>query len=49
MVFLAYEGLVGKPAPERFVIAMHLMGFAFIICLMAFLIGLDFGWIPRNL
>ena len=49
MVFLAYEGIFGRPAPERLVVGLHLVGFAFIISLMVFLIGLDFGLIPRNL
>ena len=49
MVFLAYEGIFRRPANERFVVAMHMIGFAFIISLMVFLIVLDRGWIPRNL
>jgi regulator of sigma E protease len=41
MVFLAYEGLRGRPANERVVIALHTAGFVFIIGLMLFVIGLD--------
>jgi regulator of sigma E protease len=41
MVFLAYEGVRGRPASERFVLALHLAGFVFIIGLMVFVIGLD--------
>jgi regulator of sigma E protease len=41
MVFLAYEGIRRRPAPEKFVIAMHMLGFVFIIGLMMFVIGLD--------
>jgi regulator of sigma E protease len=41
IVFLAYEGIRGRPAPEKFVIAMHMLGFVFIISLMLFVIGLD--------
>jgi regulator of sigma E protease len=41
MVFLAYEGLRGRPANERVVIALHTAGFLFIISLMLFVIGLD--------
>ncbi|MCI0334749.1 MAG: site-2 protease family protein [Planctomycetes bacterium] len=41
MVFLAYEGIRGRPANERFVLAMHMAGFVFIISLMLFVIGLD--------
>ena len=49
MVFLAYEGIFRRPANEKFVVAMHTIGFAFIIGLMLFLIALDRGLIPRNL
>lgn len=48
MVFLIYEGIRGRPANERFVIAMHTVGFMFIVSLMLFVFGLDFGWIPRG-
>jgi regulator of sigma E protease len=41
MVFLAYEGLRGRPANERVVVALHTVGFVFIISLMLFVIGLD--------
>jgi regulator of sigma E protease len=41
MVFLAYEGIRGRPANERVVLALHMAGFVFIICLMLFVIGLD--------
>jgi regulator of sigma E protease len=41
MVFLAYEGLRGRPANERVVVALHTLGFVFIISLMLFVIGLD--------
>ncbi|MCA9235919.1 MAG: site-2 protease family protein [Planctomycetales bacterium] len=49
MVFLAYEGLRGRPASEKFVVALHAMGFALIISLMLFVLGLDLGLIPRQL
>ncbi|TWU29302.1 M50 family metallopeptidase [Bythopirellula polymerisocia] len=49
MVFLAWEGIRGRPASERFVVALHTVGFVFIISLMLFVISLDFGWIDRNL
>jgi len=48
MVFLAYEGIRGRPANERFVVAMHMIGFAFIATLMLFVLGLDFGLINRG-
>jgi regulator of sigma E protease len=41
MVFLAYEGVRGRPASEKFVLALHMAGFVFIIGLMVFVIGLD--------
>jgi regulator of sigma E protease len=41
MVFLTYEGLRGRPANEKVVLGLHMAGFAFIICLMVFVIGLD--------
>ena len=48
MVFLAYEGIRGRPANERIVIALHTAGFVFIIGLMLFVIGLDIQrWILR--
>jgi regulator of sigma E protease len=49
MVFLVWEGLRGRPASERFVVAMHTVGFVFIITLMLFVISLDLGLIHRNL
>jgi regulator of sigma E protease len=47
MVFLALEGIMGRPVSERVVVAFHYLGFVFIITLMLFLLGLDFGIIPR--
>lgn len=49
MVFLAWEGIRGRPASERFVVALHTIGFVFIISLMLFVISLDLGLIDRNL
>ncbi len=49
MVFLAWEGIRGKPAGERFVVALHTVGFVFIISLMLFVLSLDLGLINRNL
>ncbi|HYO25546.1 MAG TPA: site-2 protease family protein [Lacipirellulaceae bacterium] len=49
MVFLLWEGFRGRPASEKFVGAMHAVGFVFIITLMLFVLSLDFGLIPRNL
>jgi regulator of sigma E protease len=41
MVFLAYEGIRGRPANEKVVVALHTLGFVFIISLMLYVIGLD--------
>jgi regulator of sigma E protease len=49
MVFLAYEWIRGRPANERFVVAMHTAGFVLIVTLMLYVLALDFNWIPRNL
>ena len=39
MVFLAYEGVRGRPASEKFVVALHTVGFVFIVSLMLFVLG----------
>jgi regulator of sigma E protease len=49
MVFLAWEGIRGRPAGEKFVVALHTVGFVFIISLMLFVLSLDLGLIDRNL
>jgi regulator of sigma E protease len=49
IVFLAWEGLRGRPASEKFVVALHTVGFVFIISLMLFVIALDLHLIHRNL
>jgi regulator of sigma E protease len=49
MVFLAYEGVRGRPASEKFVVALHMVGFAFIVGLMLFVLALDVNLIPRDL
>jgi regulator of sigma E protease len=41
MVFLAYEGLVGKPVNERIAFGLTMMGLTFILGLMVFVIGMD--------
>ena len=43
MVFLAWEGIRGRPASEKFVVAMHTVGFLFVVSLMLFVITLDIG------
>ncbi len=48
MVFLAYEGIRGKPADERVQIALTYLGLLFILTLMVWVIGLDIGLISRN-
>ena len=49
LVFLAYEGVRGRPAKERFVVAMHTAGFVLIVSLMLYVLALDLSLIPRNL
>ena len=49
MVFLAWEGVRGRPASEKLVVALHTLGFVCIISLMVFVLGLDLGIIPRNM
>jgi regulator of sigma E protease len=41
MMFLAYEGISGKPVNERLAFGLTLLGLSFILCLMVFVIGLD--------
>jgi regulator of sigma E protease len=48
MVFLLYEGIRGKPADERVQVVLTYLGLFFIIVLMVWVFGLDFGWIARH-
>ena len=48
MVFLAYEGVRGKPPSERVHVGLSYLGLLFILGLMIFVLGLDFGCIPRQ-
>jgi regulator of sigma E protease len=41
MVFLLYEGIRGKPASERTMMALTYLGLIFILVLMVFVLGLD--------
>ena len=47
MVLLLYEGIRGKPADERVQEILTWIGLIFILSLMIFVFGLDFGWIAR--
>jgi regulator of sigma E protease len=47
MVFLLLEGIFRRPVSEKVIVAFHYLGFVFIISLMLFVLGLDFGLIPR--
>lgn len=47
MMFLILEGIMRRPVSERVVVAFHYLGFLFIISLMLFVLGLDFGLIQR--
>jgi regulator of sigma E protease len=49
MAFLAYEGVRGRPASEKFVVALHTIGFVFIVSLMLFVVALDLDLIQRKL
>jgi len=49
LVFLAYEGIRGRPANEKFVVALHTVGFVFIVSLMLYVLALDLSIIPRSL
>jgi regulator of sigma E protease len=46
-VLLLYEGIRGKPADERVQEILTYIGLALILGLMIFVLGLDFGLIPR--
>lgn len=48
MVFLAWEGLRGKPADERVQIALSYVGLLLILALMVWVFALDFAVIPRE-
>ena len=41
MLFLAYEGIVGKPVDERIQMSLTLVGFGLLMRLMIFVFGLD--------
>jgi regulator of sigma E protease len=52
MMFLIYEGIVGRPPPDRVHFWLSMLGLAMVLSLMVFVIGLDlwrlakmwFGW-----
>jgi len=48
MVFLAWEGIRGKPADERIQVALTYLGLIIILSLMIWVLGLDFGLISRQ-
>jgi regulator of sigma E protease len=48
MIFLAYEGIRGKPPSERVFVALSYLGLAFILLLMIWVVSLDIGCIPRR-
>jgi len=48
LVFLAYEGIRGKPANERVQVVLTYIGLILIIGLMVWVCGLDFGFISRR-
>jgi regulator of sigma E protease len=48
MVFLAWEGIRGKPASEQVMTWFQFAGLFFLASLMLFVVLLDFGVIPRS-
>ena len=48
MVFLAWEGIRGKPADERIQLLLSYIGLILLLSLMIFVLGLDFNLISRN-
>ena len=48
MVFLAWEGITGKPANEHVQLILSYIGLILILSLMIFVLGLDFGLISRQ-
>ena len=48
MVFLAYEGVRGKPPSEGIFVGLSYLGLALILILMVWVLGLDFGLIARQ-
>ncbi|MBN2023751.1 MAG: site-2 protease family protein [Pirellulales bacterium] len=48
MVFLAWEGIRGKPADERVQIGLSYVGLLLLVALMVWVFALDFAWIPRE-
>ena len=48
MIFLAYEGIRGKPPSEKVHVALSYIGLVFILSLMVWVLALDFGFIPRQ-
>lgn len=47
-LLLVYEGIRGRPADERVQVALTYLGLIFIIILMIWVFGLDFGLISRR-
>lgn len=48
MVFLAYEGITGRMPNERVHVGLMYLGLLFILGLMIWVLGLDFGLISRH-
>ena len=49
MIFLAYEGIRGKPPSEKVQVGLTYAGLLFLVCLMIYVFGLDLHLIPRGL
>jgi regulator of sigma E protease len=48
MIFLAYEGIRGKPPSEKIQVGLSYAGLLFLVALMIFACGLDLHVIPRE-
>ena len=48
MIFLAYEGIRGKPPSEKVHVGLSYIGLILLLTLMVWVLGLDFGLIPRQ-
>lgn len=48
LVFLAYEGITGKPPSERIQLALTYVGLLLLLTLMVWVLGLDVGLIARE-
>jgi regulator of sigma E protease len=48
LVFLAYEGIRGKPPSEKVMIGLNFLGLALILTVMVLVLTLDISWLVGN-